>query len=70
MKNDGYLKTPEVAKICNRTVNSVIKYAKELGIHEKLLRTHRGDYLFTIEQSEAIRVYSISYVPQQSNICQ
>ena len=65
MNDETLLKTPAVAKECNRSVNTVIKYAKEIGIYEQVLRTRRGDYLFTVEQAELIRKHSMQYQPKQ-----
>ena len=65
MINETFLKTPIVAKSCSRSVNTIIKYAREIGIYENLIRTRRGDYLFTVEQAELIKKHSIQYQPKQ-----
>ena len=64
MNDEIFLKTPAVAQECNRSVNTVIKYAKEIGIYEHVLRTRRGDYLFSEEQVETIKKHSMKYQPK------
>ncbi|NLE02042.1 MAG: hypothetical protein GX640_19435 [Fibrobacter sp.] len=55
------LKTPEVANVCGCTVNTVLKYARELSIIDDLIRNRRGDYYFTTEQVGKIKNYVWSF---------